>query len=545
MELAWAQHEVIKPPTEEEMLLLSPDELIEWFNYHNESVANAINDPYRYGHYIPRWKLVEDDLKECDEALILGGNRSAKTSFAARTVIKAALENPESTIFCFAQNAEVSIRQQQFAIYYWLPPELREKTTSTTTYISYTQKNGFSDSSLILPNKSHIIFKTYSQFQNDNTIIEGAELGSKMPKWINVGVWLDEYLLGNELIDTMRFRLATRNSKMLVTFTPVDGWTEVVREYLEGAKTTEWRNAPLLNGERVPYVQRSKKRGAAIHYFHSQDNPFGGYERIARDLANEPREKILIRAYGVPTKSYSSKFPKFSTAVNVVKAEAVPKDVTRYCIIDPGGRKNWFIAWVAVDASGTWWVYREWPGVNIGEWAENGKNGKWIPGPGAKGMGMGIRDYVDLIYTQEGREEDHEGNILVHGEDIFERLIDPRLGAAIYSAPDGESSIIQDMEDCDMSCIPAPGDRIEYGIQKLLDKMAYDMSREIDAANRPFFYITEDCENLIAAMGNYTGDDGKDEAWKDPIDCLRYAACADIDYFPAGASNVTREVGGY
>ncbi|MBM4231453.1 MAG: hypothetical protein FJ184_12015 [Gammaproteobacteria bacterium] len=104
--------------------------------------------------------------------------------------------------------------------------------------------NGFSKSSLILPfSKSSIIFKTYEQFLNNDTILEGAELGCRDAKWLNIGARCDEYLVGPELLATLRFRLATRNSKLIVTFTPVDGYTEVVRDYVQGAETLKSKKA--------------------------------------------------------------------------------------------------------------------------------------------------------------------------------------------------------------------------------------------------------------------------------------------------------------
>ncbi len=461
-------------------------------------------------------------------------HNSGKTQWGAFTVVRAAIENPNSEIMCFAQTSEVSIRQQQSAVWEWLPAELRTKQTSSGTYISYTKKNGFTDSSLILPNGSQIIFKTYSQYQNNPTILEGAELGSRSPNWHNVGCWQDEYLLGPELINTLRFRLATRNAKMLLTFTPIDGYTEVIKEYLDGAKSLETREAELLNGELVPYVQRSKKRNASVHYFHSQDNPFGGYERIKETLVGRPREEILIRAYGVPVKSHATKFPKFNKEVNIVDPSKIPtRNVTRYHIIDPAGAKNWFMAWIAVDETGTFWVYREWPGVDVGDWAE-WKGGKWMPGQGAKGQGFGIRDYVELIRDLEGDEE------------IAERLIDPRLGAAKYQAADGASSIIEDLNDQDIVCIPAPGLEIDDGLQALIGKMAWDTTKPRDSVNRPHFFVSSECENIIQALSEYTGDGGLKEAHKDPIDVLRYAAVSGIDHMDGQAISVTIQgSGGY
>jgi hypothetical protein len=532
--LEWTKHPILPIPTDEEIAEMEPDELLAIHEVREQAIRDAQDDPYRYGFRLPHWERAEEQLKEVDEILASGGNRSGKTAWGSFCVVKAAIENPRSIIMCFAQTSEVSVRQQQSAVYQWLPPEYRRKQTGASTYISYTVKNGFTDNSFILPNGSQVIFKTYSQYQNNPTILEGAELGCKDPVWHNIGCWLDEYLLGEDLIGTLRFRLATRNAKMLVTFTPIDGWTEVIKDYLDKAKTIETREAELINGELVPYVQRSHNRNASIHYFHTKDNPFGGYDRIKNDLKGRPREEILIRAYGVPVKSQATKFPKFNKEVNVIPQDMVPdKDVTRYCIIDPAGSKNWFICWIAVDATNTYYVYREWPDSTIGDWAE-WKGGKWASGQGAKGMGYGIKDYVRLILELED------------GEEIYERIIDPRLGAAKYQAQDGSSSIIEDLAENDIVCIPAPGIDIEDGIQALISKMSYDTTKPLDSVNRPRFYVTDECFNIINALSEYTGDGGLKEAWKDPIDVLRYASVTDIDHVDTKKLGVTRiGAGGY
>lgn len=513
---------------------MSPDELIELYRVREEAIANAEKDKFRYGFKFPNWMKVIDCLWNRNEALISGGNRSSKSVCGAYMTVRAAIENPGSEIFCFAQTSEVSIRQQQAYVYDWLPSEYKTKQTSEKTYISYTKKNGFTDNSLILPNGSRISFKTYSQYSNNPSILEGAELGSLEPQWLNLGCWLDEFLGGPEMIDTLRFRLATRNSKMILTFTPIFGYTDVVKQYVDGAKVLETRSAELLENQPIPTILECKNINGTVHYFWSEDNPFGGYPRIRETLLGKPREEILVRAYGVATKSHTTKFPKFNKAINVVSSDKIPtKSVTRYQIIDPAGSKNWFMCWIAVDESGTFWVYREWPGVDVGDWAE-WKSGKWMPGPGAKGQGYGIRDYIELIQNLED------------GEEIFERLIDPRLGASKYQAADGASSIIEDMNDQGMVCIPAPGLDIDDGLQALIGKMAWDTTKPPDSLNRPHFYVSEECENIIMALSEYTGEQGLKEAWKDPVDVLRYAAIADIDHVDAKRTMTTRQgSGGY
>ena len=534
MTLRFKKHPILVPPTAEEISRMKPEKLAELHEIYHAAIANSEEDPYRYGFKLKNWGDADELLGQFNEVLVSGGNRSSKTTWAARSVVKAAIDNPGAVILCFSQNAEVSIRQQQSAIYDALPIELRRKTLGAEANVSYTRKNGFSKSSLILPgSRSHIIFKTYAQFLSNDTILEGAELGSRDSTWHNIGAWCDEYLIGPELIATLRFRLATRNAKLIVTFTPIDGYTEVVRDYLEGAKTVKQKNAVLLQNRPVPLVQHSRNRNAGIIYFHSEDNPFGGYERIAQDLEGRSAEEILTRAYGVPTKSASTKFPNFDLVVNVLPHSKIPThNVTRYMVLDPAGRKNWFMCWIAVDASESYYVYREWPDVSVGEWAK-WHQGKYIGGQGSKGLGYGIRDYVDMIMRYE------------EGETIFERLIDPRLGAAKYQGATGASSIIEDLCDAGLTFIPAPGLDIEDGLQAIQSKMAYQRSKPVDALNRPHFYVSERCGNIIQALQEYTGEGGPDEAYKDPIDVLRYACIDGIRYMDNNNVKRVRGGGGY
>jgi len=58
--------------------------------------------------------------------------------------------------------------------------------------------------------------------------------------------------------------------------------------------------------------------------------------------------------------------------------------------------------------------------------------------------------------------------------------------------------------------------------------------------------VTDECFNIINALSEYTGDGGLKEAWKDPIDVLRYASVTDIDHVDTKKLGVTRiGAGGY
>jgi hypothetical protein len=520
---------------------MSPEVVLELHEKYHEALQAAEDDPYRYGFILPHWKHADEHFENFRTLLLLGANRSAKTRYGAKSVVKAALDNPQSLIFAFAQDDETSKLVQQQEVYLMLPAELKKRRTGAREYISYTLQNGFANSRVSFGNGSQIVFKKYTQYLQNPSILEGMKLGSPDPAWLNIGAWCDEYLLGMDMLNRLYLRLATHNAKLLLTFTPKDGETETVRNYRDKAKTISTRPAELMEiihkkkNYIVPYIQHNEQKNTAIIYFHTKDNPWGGYESVVEicRAKNDPAY-TLTAAYGVPTSSAQAVFPMFDTQVNVISHDKIPRgNVTRYMILDPAGRKNWFMCWIAVDATETYYVYREWPNVSVGDWAKI-HSGKWIGGEGSKGLGYGIRDYVSLITSYE------------EGEEIFERLIDPRLGAAKYSTGDGSSSIIEDLSLAGLEFIPAPGLHIEDGIQAIQTKMAYDRKKPIDSLNRPHFYVSDRCENIIAALQNYTGEDGDNEAWKDPIDVIRYAAITPITHIDPNSMKIpNRKKGGY
>ena len=122
---------------------------------------------------------------------------------------------------------------QQNLVYHYLPQELKSAKKGRTTNISYTQKMGFSNAKFILPNSSECLFRHYRQKEET---IEGGNCDL---------IWADEMVPLN-WIETLRYRLVTRAGLLLISFTPIQGWTPCVKEYLDGAQTVERVHAPLL-----------------------------------------------------------------------------------------------------------------------------------------------------------------------------------------------------------------------------------------------------------------------------------------------------------
>lgn len=168
-----------------------------------------------------------------DILLILGGQRSGKTDYMlSRTMRTLRMVNKRAWVF--HQDMDMSITYHQGPMFDLLPPELRVKDIrSREAYIAFKRKTGFSEGAFRLPNRSECNFRTYDQ---DVKKIEGGE----------VDLIAADELLPPEHLRTLELRIATRNGKILVGFTPVQGFTETVRMLVAGAEVVRSSTAFLL-----------------------------------------------------------------------------------------------------------------------------------------------------------------------------------------------------------------------------------------------------------------------------------------------------------
>lgn len=456
----------------------------------------------------------------CYEAAGVLHHNSAKSTLASRLVVWAAGTIPNADVRAYHVNEDRSIEDQQRMIWDALPVGIRSLPIKKgmNHSLQYSQKNGFTDNIAILPpiqgakRGGSIKFGNYRSYQADAQVAEGFKAHV---------IWGDEEM-PQKMFETLQYRTIDYHGRIILTFTTLTGWTPLVQDILGRTRTLKKKYAPLI-GKELPVMQESLSRPSTIiYYFWTEDNLFIDTSDFRNKVLGRPRDEILARAYGIPTKSVASVFPGFDKTINVIPHENLPwlKDseykVTRYHVIDPAGSKNWFMLWLAVDAGGTWWVYREWPDYD--DWALPGNSIEGKAGPAQKGSKKGINDYVELIKNCE------------QDETIFERIIDPRLGAAEKQSADGATTIISELDDAGLTYIPAPGVEIENGLQLINGLLSYDEKKPISALNAPKLYISDRCTNLIYAMTEYTAKGGKDEATKDPIDCLRYLCVANCEY---------------
>ena len=539
-------HPLLPLPTEENLEVLYKTEGVELvqklLEAREERIRLSKEDPLRFGFELTSWQRIREVLKDYYEVLVLGGNRAAKTTGIAKIAMESITECTDGHIVLFSQNADTSVKVQQAALWEYMPKEFKKKTKGIEGYINYSMQNGFTGQSFIFPDtRTRVDFKTYTQFSNNHTILEGFEFGfpdmGNDPR--NIGILNDEYLGDATLINTQRFRLATRNSRLITAFTPIDGFTPLIAEYMKNAQTLETRSAELLNGQEVPVKQYSIERDAGIVYLHSDENPFGGYERISHTLQNASKEEILVRAYGVPVKSQTTLFPDFNTNVHVIKdlPEISKKTHTVYQVVDPAGARNYVAIWAAVDKQGFVTVLKEFPERDAyGEWAVFGEP-RWKFGPASKKLGLDVQGYID------------EFNLIEQdlGVEVFERIGDSRFFA---KENENNTDLFEAFAEKGMFFVPSSGADIDTGITALDGWMKYNPNAELDSANKPILQIHESCGNLINSLINWGNNGKKDEALKDFVDLIRYLRMANDGYGPDFVSDYSMKTtrknqGGY
>lgn len=500
--------------------------------------------------------------------LILGGNRAGKTEYAGKRLMKVLTLKEAARAWAFHTSAPQSSEYHHPLLWRYLPPNLRETVRTDTTYISYSQKLGFTDGKFVLPNRSECGFRNYMQ---DITTIEGGELDM---------AWMDE-LVPLDWVKTLDLRTATRDGVSLLTFTPIKGYTATVASFLEGSvpalESPAWllpkdggkpdvaralmreRFAmedsrlvvarPSLPPDRgfqqVPRVMRCADPSRAVVYFHSSDNAYGNPAGVVDRVLARGEGFIKERFYGMPTKSWSARF-SVDEKVHVVKPPAVPALGTNFMVSDPSSARNWFMLWLRASGPDLY-VYREWPSTKFpvsghgvpGPWAAfGGKKLDGVPGPGQKSFGFGLKRYKEELARLEGWEDALKGKGSEGGvefwraengtrETIARRIMDSRFASAPRVENDRPMTLITEMEALGLYFEPAAGVDIDEGVQLIVDALDFDRSRPLGLGNRPRLYISSDCENLLYALRTWTGADGNKGATKDPVDCLRYLLLAE------------------
>lgn len=459
-------------------------DLLDFLNEREETIHRMQVDPFRYGYEPVQWRILDalcgfpwadpseveirtarDPAKRAelverrewclqvrrvllkqDEPikvlLVNGGNRGGKSEWAASRVARLLMGRDGRRAWAFHQDDAMSIEYQQALVYKYLPAELHSEKgiRRNPTYVAFKQQTGFSEGRFVLPNRSDCSFRNYMQ---DMEKIQGGELDV---------IWCDE-LVPAAWIKELKARVSTRGGWLLITFTPVNGYTPTVKMFMDSAVTTresiayvlpadggpmlpelalagddatKWIDPtasgqpPVPAGRRFERVPRCMHLPAdpksAVFFLHCWDNAFGNPRELFKLHQGDTAEYRKMKFYGVATKAVRSQFASFDPLVHIVSPDRIPQRGTRYMVCDPCDGRNWAMCWAIVDRAPIGlriWIYREWPcpgvyvpGVgDMGPWAEPGEKLDGERGPSQNPLGWGHKRYRSEVWRLEGRSE--------------------------------------------------------------------------------------------------------------------------------------------
>lgn len=545
-----------------------------------EKINLERTDPLRHAYEPEPCGKLRELLGTYDEVLLNGANREGKTHDAARLSVEHLVDSPvvpSERIGAFLHSSDrTSIDQQQPVIFHMLPPNLRSLALRGVqlkggTYLKYSRAQGFSNDKFILPNAAMGLFFNYKQ---DPGVMEGYKL-----TW----VWLDE-LVPLVFLEALTYRLGQgERLVILITFTPVRGYTPVVARYIAGAKILETRPAALLPPNQIhvkgcpeghmPYVMQSRRPRSAVLFYHWGMNPYGASKEVQKKLADAKGPVIKIRAYGWADKLATNAFAKFNDKVHVITAKHFwekiqPGGGTWYLSADPRPGRNWFIKWYFVTPQGWRIVVREWPDyARFGEWAippadsndaEESRKNDWRPGPAQRlEAGRGFAAYKAMLLEMEGWTYDSATELWVPGEKAWKierRIMDPRFGGTPVPGQEEGTTAIEMMAETDtrdplgrkmpgMDWEQGPASAVHgagSATDMIVTAMDYNEHAPLSILNAPSWYVVDECQHSILAYQEFTNAGTEKNALKDPVDADRYFIKADCGYVGGTSMKVKR-----
>jgi len=550
-------------------------EIEEYWREREQRIQRSIDDPLRHGFELPFWNDVRKMLARKDELFALGGNGPGKTEIGGKLVCEKLCEAGGMKVLCVATNDASSKQLQQAGVYKYLPVTARgvnerlgPRRRDTVKNITFSQKNGFTESTFVLPNRSQCWFKTVEQYLRDSNSFEGPEYDL---------VWIDEPA-PIALITTLSFRIAKRRGKFFFTFTAVNGFDATCAMVLNGARVLQslpmnWQwslNADPNDGldpggapeprikipelaldevqvkdlpaGHMPYLMQPLNPAQGVIFLWTQWNRFLPRSRenpavpaVFDKVVRKSKGTVRMRLFGWAEKLSGCQFPAFNPNVHVIPHLKIvemlyPLDgqggrLTTFMACDPATARSYFMLWLGVDKLGRKFIFDESPRMEEGEWV--GDDGQRGDGTRLYG-GRGTDFYKGYIRVRE-----HE-----HGVTATRRFGDPRAFATEAAAKDGGRSLLELFRDCAedepdpllaaMFFEPAKvmrsllAEAASGSLDKINDAFAYDSEKEITVENEPHLYVSDRCQNLIHALLNWDPAQGDKSPWKDPVDVLRY-----------------------
>ena len=246
-------HPVLRIPTPEEIGRMDAAYLKARMVEREQRIKQERANPYAHSWAPPIWTVCDAILgfdwvpleladrirhkfgfkKPKDVLLINGGNRGGKTHYAADRVMRVLRRKREARAWCCHTTQSMSVQYHHTLLYQLLPPEWTAgDVRSKTTYIAYKQKTGFSDMKFVLPPFEAGARGSECEFKSYDHNIETIEGG-------NLDIIWDDELVPPDWVETQELRVAERNGKILITFTPIKGYSATVKLFQDGARVCQ------------------------------------------------------------------------------------------------------------------------------------------------------------------------------------------------------------------------------------------------------------------------------------------------------------------
>lgn len=504
------------------------------------------------------------------ELLVMGGIRGSKTDFTHSRAVLHFFHTAKAWTWGLHETQASSKTIQQARIIEFFPPELNPSTgkfkKDKQTRMTYSEGGGFTGDMFNLHwkcrDESGVEYDAgglfdFKFYKSADSTLQGSELTCAV----------SDELIPLNMVDTVRERLLsraadTRHPKFLariakavqmmkegedlpgaligaiylgvhlIGFTPKEGYSNTVADFLDGAVTTEEVPAELLPGKKVPRFKQPKRETRLVAYLHTYDNAHkGNWPAMVQQCKGTPEAAVRLIAYGDVSKGWSIRFAKWDDMIHTVTKAWLKDNVkagTWYHIIDPHGERMWFMMWALVSPDGSIYIVREAPlqGDFVpdvgdpGPWAITSTNGyrNGDAGEGQTGRGWGLDRYVAEIKRIEEELSEWWGKPI----NVVERIVDSRGGQGPTIHAGGKSTVFDDLVDRDdiAGFELADGGRLSDGDQAINNRLDYDM----DAGKAPTLYVVaEKCPAVVFMFQNYGNPlKPKDEACKEPRDCIAY-----------------------
>lgn len=218
------------------------DAALEYFKAREKRIEDSIRDPFNYEFPLPHWADVEDMVRRKILTFIPGGNNPGKSwwagSFVMRFLLRKVTWNSLSStklkVLMVAQDDDSSKMFQQPAVYAHFPVAWRaaneagKKPAGFAKCLNYSDKNGFTEGSFVLPGnlKGQCWFKTVAQYTREPKSFEGPAYDLVI---IDEGCPLP-------LLEALLGRAAKIGGRVVYLLTCVHGYDQAMGRGMDGAR---------------------------------------------------------------------------------------------------------------------------------------------------------------------------------------------------------------------------------------------------------------------------------------------------------------------